>query len=81
MSAIDDRLAELSIELPDPPAPLGNYVGAHTVGNLVYLSGHGTNRPDGLISIDTARNDYSVVITDALQLDEAATANCRSSAA
>ena len=36
---------------------------------------------DGLISIDTARNDYSVVITDALQLDEAATANCRSSAA
>ena len=47
MSAIDDRLAELSIELPDPPAPLGNYVGAHTVGNLVYLSGHGTNRPDG----------------------------------
>ena len=36
---------------------------------------------DGLISIDTARNDYGVVITDALQLDEAATANCRSSAA
>ena len=36
---------------------------------------------DGLISIDTARNDYSVVITDALQLDEAATAICRSSAA
>jgi N-methylhydantoinase B len=36
---------------------------------------------DELISIDTARNDYGVVITDALQLDEAATANCRSSAA
>ena len=36
---------------------------------------------DGLISIDTARNDYGVVITDVLQLDEAATANCRSSAA
>ena len=35
---------------------------------------------DGLISIDTARNDYGVVITNALQLDEAATANCRSSA-
>ena len=47
MSAIDNRLVELSIELPDPPAPLGNYVGANTVGNLVYLSGHGTNRPDG----------------------------------
>ncbi|MEE3280760.1 MAG: hydantoinase B/oxoprolinase family protein [Pseudomonadota bacterium] len=35
---------------------------------------------DELISIDTARNDYGVVITNALQLDEAATANCRSSA-
>jgi len=55
MSAIDDRLAELSIELPDPPAPLGNYVGAHTVGNLVYLSGHGTNRPDGLSSLVRCR--------------------------
>ena len=31
MSAIDNRLVELSIELPDPPAPLGNYVGAQTV--------------------------------------------------
>ena len=36
---------------------------------------------DELISIDTARNDYGVVITNALQLDEAATASCRSSAA
>ncbi|SVC69502.1 uncharacterized protein METZ01_LOCUS322356, partial [marine metagenome] len=25
MSTIDDRLAELSITLPTPPAPLGNY--------------------------------------------------------
>ena len=36
---------------------------------------------DGLISINTAKNDYGVIITDALQLDEAATAHCRSSAA
>ncbi|GIT54571.1 MAG: hypothetical protein Ct9H300mP16_17310 [Pseudomonadota bacterium] len=36
---------------------------------------------DELISIDTALNDYGVVITDTLQLDEAATADRRSSAA
>ena len=36
---------------------------------------------DGLISINTAKNDYGVIITDALQLDEVATAHCRSSAA
>ena len=47
MATIDDRLAELSITLPTPPAPLGNYVGAVTVGNLVFMSGHGTNKPDG----------------------------------
>ncbi len=34
---------------------------------------------DELISIDTARIDYGVVITDSLQLDEAATAECWSS--
>lgn len=47
MPSIENRLAELSIELPSPPPPVGNYVGAQTIGNLVYLSGHGPNRPDG----------------------------------
>ena len=44
------RLKELGIELPEPLAPAGNYVGATTVGNLVYLSGEGPRRPDGIIS-------------------------------
>ena len=44
---IEKRLAELAIELPTPPIPLGNYVGAITVGNLVYVSGHGTAKADG----------------------------------
>ena len=44
---IEKRLAELAIELPTPPTPLGNYVGAITVGNLVYVSGHGTAKADG----------------------------------
>ena len=47
MTDIEDRLEQLSITLPEPPLPVGNYVGAVSVGNLVYLSGHGTNRPDG----------------------------------
>ena len=36
---------------------------------------------DELISIDTARNDYGVVISDTLQLDEQATADCRAARA
>ena len=45
--AIDDRLRELGIELPEPPPPAGNYVGAVTSGNRVYLSGHGPRGADG----------------------------------
>ena len=45
--AIEARLRELGIELPEPPPPAGNYVGAVTSGNLVYLSGHGPRGADG----------------------------------
>lgn len=40
------RINELGITLPDPPPPVGDYVGAVTVGNLVFLSGHGPLNPD-----------------------------------
>jgi enamine deaminase RidA (YjgF/YER057c/UK114 family) len=33
------RLQELGITLPPPPTPLGAYVEAVTIGNLVFLSG------------------------------------------
>ena len=35
----DQRLTELGIELPEAPAPAGNYVPSLRVGNLLYLSG------------------------------------------
>ncbi len=36
---IEQRLAELGIELPDMPAPLANYVPARIVGQLLFVSG------------------------------------------
>jgi len=36
---IDARLAELTIELPDPPAPVAAYVPFVITGNLVFISG------------------------------------------
>ena len=36
---------------------------------------------DGLISTNTARDDYGVIISDTLQLDEQATADCRAARA
>ena len=45
MSA-EARLRELGIELPPVPPPMGTYVRAVRVGNLLFLAGHGP-RQDG----------------------------------
>ena len=39
MSAIEDRLAALGVTLPQPAAPVANYVGAVKAGALVVVSG------------------------------------------
>lgn len=36
---IEDRLGELSIELPTPPSPAGSYIPVVTTGNLAFVSG------------------------------------------
>ena len=38
-TSADRRLEQLNIELPNPPKPLGAYVPAVQVGNLLFLSG------------------------------------------
>jgi len=48
MSA-DARLAELGIELPPAPKPVGVYKPALIVGDMVYMSGHGPLRSDGTL--------------------------------
>ena len=45
--SIAERLRELAIELPEAPPPAGNYVGAVTVGNLVFVAGHGPRGSGG----------------------------------
>lgn len=37
----EEKLAELGIELPPVNPAVGSYVGAVSVGNLVFVSGHG----------------------------------------
>lgn len=41
MSRIEQRIAELGLELAEPSRPVANYVPAIRVGQLVYVSGHG----------------------------------------
>jgi len=44
---IEQRLKELNITLPTVGSPLGNYVHANRVGDLLYLSGKGPESADG----------------------------------
>lgn len=47
---IEAKIAKLGYQLPaQPPAPKGNYMNYSKVGNLVYLSGHLPQLPDGTI--------------------------------
>lgn len=48
-SAIDARLAELGIDLPEAPAPAANYVPFTKAGDLVFISGQVSRDADGFI--------------------------------
>jgi enamine deaminase RidA (YjgF/YER057c/UK114 family) len=45
-TSITQRLDELRITLPEVGAPIGIYVHARRVGNLLYLSGKGPRAAD-----------------------------------
>ncbi len=45
--SFEERLKELGIVLPEIGAPLGNYVHAKRIGNLLYLSGKGPPEEGG----------------------------------
>ncbi|MGA3398243.1 MAG: RidA family protein [Acetobacteraceae bacterium] len=44
----DERLAALGLTLPPPPKPAGNYVPFRLAGTLLFLSGVGPRRVDGM---------------------------------
>ena len=54
------RLAELSIHLPDPAAPVAAYVPAVEIGGLLYISGQLPFREDGSLITGRLGEDYDV---------------------
>jgi len=56
----EDRLIELALELPDAPAPVGNYVPAVRSGPLLFLAGHGPVRADGTMVVGKVGRDLDV---------------------
>lgn len=60
MGQVEEKLAELGLQLPTPPPPVANYVRAVTVGNLVFLSGHGPSRDGKLVYVGKVGADLDV---------------------
>ncbi len=47
---VSERLKKLNIELPNAPDPVGAYVAAKKIGNLLYISGQLPIQSDGKIT-------------------------------
>ena len=54
------KIQELGIELPAPGVPVANYVKAVRTGNLVFLAGHGPEKPGGGYVTGKVGKDLSV---------------------
>lgn len=57
-----ERLNALGLVLPEPPAPVGSYVGATRVGNLLFVAGHTARRSDqppttGIVGVELSVQD------------------------
>jgi enamine deaminase RidA (YjgF/YER057c/UK114 family) len=59
MSA-DQNFANLGLTLPPAPKPLGVYKPFLIVGNIAYVSGHGTVQEDGSLIIGRVGEDLDV---------------------
>jgi enamine deaminase RidA (YjgF/YER057c/UK114 family) len=56
----DKRFEKLGLTLPPAPTPKGVYKPFLIVGNLVYVSGHGTLKADGTLIIGRVGKDLTM---------------------
>ena len=72
---IEERLKELSIEIPIPPSPAGSYIPIVTTGNLAFVSGQIPMKEGKVVfegkvpetqSVDAARDAAKICIINGL---------------
>ncbi len=60
MMSAEARFAELGLELPPAPKPVGLYKPMVIIGNLAYLSGHGPLKSDGQLIVGRVGDDLTL---------------------
>ena len=56
----DERFAQLGLRLPPAPTPLGVYKPFLIIGNLAYVSGHGTVKEDKSLIVGRVGKDLTL---------------------
>ena len=57
---VEQELARLELKLPEPMAPVANYIGAVRVGSLLFVSGHGPRMDGKLIFQGKVGRDLTI---------------------
>ena len=57
---VENKLKELGIHLIPPVPPTANFLKAVRIGNMVYLSGHGPDKPEGGQVIGKLGSDLTI---------------------
>lgn len=55
----ESKLADLGLELVEPPKPAGSYIPALLVGDLLYVSGQGPKKSDGTFATGVVGKDLT----------------------
>lgn len=75
---VEARLQEIGLELPPPPRPAANYVGAVQSGSLLFISGHVPTRDGTFVYVGKVGKDLS--LEEGYEAARIAALNCLASA-
>jgi enamine deaminase RidA (YjgF/YER057c/UK114 family) len=73
----EKKLKAMGLELSEPSAPVGNYVGAVRTGNLMFVSGHGPKRAGKLVM--TGKVGYDLTLEQGYEAAKVVMLNCLAS--
>ena len=74
LEIVEARLAQMGLQLPEPPPPVANYLGAVRTGNLVFVSGHGPHQRGGYRVV--GKVDSEVGVSEAREAARLTMINC-----